>query len=150
MSSTEATACLAHPDKLFIGGEWVPASSGRMIELISPDTESVVGTVAEGDERDVDNAVAAARAAFDHGPWPRMSASERQAVMRRVVEALRRREPEIARAWNLQMGGLLSVAPMLSSAGTETFAYITEMLGDFAFAAHWPQSPGRSLASAAE
>ena len=134
MSSTEATDCLAHPDKLFIGGEWVAASSGRMIEIVSPDSESVVGAVAEADERDVDRAVVAARKAFDTGPWPRMPVAERQAYLRKVVEILRTREPQIASAWNLQMGGLLSVAPMLSSAGTETFAYITEMIGDFPFA----------------
>ncbi|MBO9604119.1 MAG: aldehyde dehydrogenase [Novosphingobium sp.] len=132
------TDCLKHPDRLFIGGEWVAASSGRAIELISPDTESVVGAVAEADERDVDRAVAAARKAFDHGPWPRMSPAERQSIMRKVVEVLRRREPEIATAWNQQMGGLLSVAPMLSSAGTETFAHMTEMLGTFPFAERVP------------
>ena len=134
MTSTEATACLAHPDKLFIGGEWVVASSGRTIEIVSPDTEAVVGAVAEADERDVDRAVAAARRAFDQGPWPTMSVAERQTALRRVVQELRAREPEIARAWNLQMGGLLSVAPMLSAAGTETFAHITEMIGDYPFA----------------
>lgn len=134
MTSTEATACLAHPDKLFIGGEWVAASSGRVIEIVSPDSEAVVGAVAEANERDVDHAVAAARKAFDDGPWPRMTVAERQAALRRVVEELRVREPEIARAWNMQMGGLLSVAPMLSAAGTETFAHITEMIGDYPFA----------------
>ena len=99
MSGTAITDCLKHPDRLFIGGEWVAAASGREIELISPDTESVVGAVAEADERDVDRAVAAARKAFDNGPWPRMSPAERQAIMRKVVEVLRRREPEIATAW---------------------------------------------------
>jgi len=137
-SDHEAVKGLAHPDRLFIGGDWVPASSGRVVEIVNPDTEAVVGTVAEGDERDMDKAVAAARLAFDEGPWPRMSPAERQAVLRRMCEYLRTREPEIARAWNLQMGGLMSFAPMLSSVGTETFIYITEMMGDYPFVERVP------------
>jgi acyl-CoA reductase-like NAD-dependent aldehyde dehydrogenase len=138
MSKVEAIQSLAHPDRLFIGGVWVEASSGRTIEIISPDTESVVGAVAEGDERDMDKAVAAARMAFDEGPWPRMSVAERQALLRRMCEELKLREPEIAKAWNLQMGGLMSFAPMLSSVGTETFVNIVDMMGDFPFVERVP------------
>ena len=60
---------IAHPERIYLGGQWVPAHSGRLIELVSPDTEHVVARVAEADEADMDAAVAAARAAFDHGPW---------------------------------------------------------------------------------
>ena len=59
---------VAHPDKVYIGGQWRAAHSGRSIEIVSPNTEQVVAVVAEADEADMDAAVAAARDAFDHGP----------------------------------------------------------------------------------
>ncbi len=62
---------LSHPDKLFIGGKWVEAHSDRSIEIVSPNSEQVVAAVAEADEIDMDRAVAAAREAFDSGPWGR-------------------------------------------------------------------------------
>ncbi len=54
----------------FIGGQWVPAASGKTFETINPATEEVIAQVAEGDAADVDLAVKAARAAFEKGPWP--------------------------------------------------------------------------------
>ena len=53
----------------FIGGQWVPAASGKTFETINPATEEVIAEVAEGDAADVDLAVKAAREAFDNGPW---------------------------------------------------------------------------------
>ncbi|GKE00999.1 aldehyde dehydrogenase family 2 member C4-like protein, partial [Tanacetum coccineum] len=61
--------------KLFINGEFVDSISGRTFETIDPRTEEVTANIAEGDREDVDLAVKAAREAFDHGPWPRMSGS---------------------------------------------------------------------------
>ncbi len=60
--------------QLFIDGKWVDAVSGKRMPVVDPRTESVVLEVAEGDAADVDKAVAAARKAFDQGPWPRMTA----------------------------------------------------------------------------
>ncbi len=109
---------LKHPDRLFIGGEWVKPNSGRQLTIVSPDTEQVAGHVAEADAKDMDLAVAAAREAFDNGPWPWMSPGERIEAMERLVAALRRRHPELAEAWSLQMGGLQSTAPYLTERGT--------------------------------
>ena len=52
---------IRHPDKLFIGGEWVAATSGRTIEIVNPNSEEVVAVVAEAGPDDMDRAVAAAR-----------------------------------------------------------------------------------------
>ena len=68
---------LKHPDRLFIGGEWVEPHSGRQLEIVSPDTEQVAARVAEADEVDMDRAVAAARDAFDNGPWRWIAPGER-------------------------------------------------------------------------
>ena len=79
---------IAHPDRLFIGGRWVAAQSGREIEVISPVSEAVVARVAEADAADMDRAAAAARAAFDRGPWPRMAPAARAAVVARMARIL--------------------------------------------------------------
>ncbi|KAK8550252.1 hypothetical protein V6N13_118771 [Hibiscus sabdariffa] len=61
--------------KLFINGKFVDSVSGKTFEAIDPRTGEAVARVSEGDKEDVDLAVKAARQAFDHGPWPRMSGS---------------------------------------------------------------------------
>lgn len=120
-------------EKVWIGGAWVAPHSGRTIELVSPDTELVVGTVAEADEKDMDSAAAAARAAFDSGPWSRMGPTERLAILRRMAAHLRTREEEIARAWTLQMGGLASFAGPMTVGSTLNFEQIIGMAEQFAF-----------------
>jgi acyl-CoA reductase-like NAD-dependent aldehyde dehydrogenase len=61
----------------YIGGDWVTPQSDRELQLISPVTEECFLRVPEASEKDVDRAVAAARKAFDQGPWPRMTPQER-------------------------------------------------------------------------
>ncbi|KPL69484.1 aldehyde dehydrogenase [Erythrobacter sp. SG61-1L] len=102
-----------HPDKLFIGGEWVAATSGRMIEIVNPNSEEVVARVAEAGNEDMDRAVAAARDAFDNGPWPNTSPAERGAMLNRMLDLLEPRVPELAAAWTAQVGGLASFAPVM-------------------------------------
>ena len=88
---------IAHPEKLFIGGEWVSPAKGGTLEIVSPNTEQVVARTAEASEADMDAAVAAARQAFDHGPWSRMSPGERIATFRKMIEHMRPRADELAR-----------------------------------------------------
>ncbi len=102
-----------HPDKLFIGGEWVAATSGRMIEIVNPNSEEVVARVAEAGNEDMDRAVAAARDAFDKGPWPNTSPAERGAMLNRMLDLIEPRVPELAAAWTAQVGGLASFAPIM-------------------------------------
>lgn len=124
---------LRHPERLFIGGVWVEPHSGRQLQIVSPDTEQVVARVAEADETDMDRAVAAARKAFDEGPWQWMPPSERIAAMTRFVEALRRREPELAAVWTLQMGGLTAIGPYLAGRGTQNLQDSIDLGGSFPF-----------------
>jgi Aldehyde dehydrogenase family len=65
------------PTKLLINGKWVDSVSRKTFPTINPSTGEVITQVAEADAPDVDKAVAAARAAFDKGPWRKMSASAR-------------------------------------------------------------------------
>jgi aldehyde dehydrogenase (NAD+) len=80
---------------LFIGGSWIEAHSGRVINSIDPATEEVWATVAEADEVDVDRAVAAARDALD-GPWSRLTATARGTAIRRLGDLIRARAEALA------------------------------------------------------
>lgn len=102
-----------HPDKLFIGGEWVAPLSGGSIELVNPNSEEVVAIVAEAGDADMDRAVAAARAAFDNGPWSTTPPAERAAKLMQMADLLEARVGELAAAWTAQVGGLASFAPMM-------------------------------------
>jgi len=95
-------------DRLFIGGEWVDPSSSATFEVISPTSEELVGRVPEAQVADVDRAVAAAREAFDHGPWPRMSPAERAAVLSKAAEAIRNDMQGISELISNEMGSPVS------------------------------------------
>ncbi len=112
---------IAHPNELYIGGRWVAPAAGGRIEVVSPDTEQVVAAVAEATEPDMDAAVAAARDAFDRGPWSRMEPAERVVVVRRMAALLRERQDELARAFVAEIGALASFAPFAAMSGTGTF-----------------------------
>ncbi|HVV35902.1 MAG TPA: aldehyde dehydrogenase [Acidimicrobiales bacterium] len=83
-------------DTLFIGGEWVKPAGTETIDVISPTTEQVIARVPDGTAADIDRAVAAAREAFDHGPWPRMSPAERADVMAALSLQIQTRMQEFA------------------------------------------------------
>ncbi|MEG3630870.1 aldehyde dehydrogenase family protein [Streptomyces poriticola] len=70
------------------GGEWLEASSGATREIIDPADGRPFAVVAEGDAKDADLAIAAARRAFDEGEWPRTPVAERAALLRRVADLL--------------------------------------------------------------
>lgn len=98
------SALPAHLDELFIGGEWVTPATESRATVINPSNEQVVAEVADPAPADVDRAVAAARAAFDEGPWAGLTMKERLEHVRRFGDALLRRAPEIGDAWGLECG----------------------------------------------
>ncbi|AKE91893.1 aldehyde dehydrogenase [Rhodococcus aetherivorans] len=99
-------------DKLFIGGSWVEPSSDAVIEVISPINGEVIATVPEAREADMDRAVAAARKAFDEGPWPRMTPAERAEILVRVGNEVKKRIPEMAEAFTLELGAPAAVSTL--------------------------------------
>jgi betaine-aldehyde dehydrogenase len=103
-------APLKNPKRIFIGGEWVAPSSDGLIDVIAPATEELYVQVASAQPADVDRAVAAARDAFDNGPWPRMSHKERAEYMNRLADELTARADDIAQIWPNEMGILHSIA----------------------------------------
>ena len=124
---------LSHPTSLFIGGEWVRPSSDALIDVIAPATEEVYLRVANSQAIDVDRAVAAAREAFDKGPWPRMSHKERAGYMNAIAAELIARAPDIASIWPNEMGILHSMASAYAGAAGSFFQYYAGLADTFPF-----------------
>ena len=83
-------------DRLFIGNEWVAPATDGTIDVISPITEEVYARTPDGSPADIDRAVAAARDAFDNGPWPNSTPEERADAIAALSQALQKRGAEIA------------------------------------------------------
>src|SRR5690606_25844310 len=141
------TINVRHRDRLFIGGEWVAPQSGGRIDLVDPATEETFTQVAEAREADRERAVAAARDALDHGPWPRMSHAERGAMVSDLATRLAARHPELAAAWTKQMGGVASFAPNVTAGGTFQLNYFAGLASTYPFEIRQPASmgPGQAI-----
>lgn len=89
---------------LYVDGRWQAAASGATREICCPADQEVVATVSEGGPQDARAAVAAARRAFDHGPWPTTPTPERAGVLTRVADLLEAELEEVARLESLDTG----------------------------------------------
>ncbi len=92
------------PVRLLIDGEWQNAASGKTFETINPATEQVIARVAEADQPDVDRAVAAARRAFEEGPWHKMSGSERGRLLYKLADLIEAHQEDLAALETLDNG----------------------------------------------
>jgi len=90
--------------ELYVGGSWVAAAAGGRREIRCPADGSLVAEIDEAGPEDTAAAIAAARAAFDDGPWPATSVLERSALLHRVADLLARDKDAIARAESLDTG----------------------------------------------
>jgi acyl-CoA reductase-like NAD-dependent aldehyde dehydrogenase len=75
--------------KMFVAGEWVDAEKHETTSIVDPSTREVVAVVPKASTADAERAVQAAREAFDEGPWPRMNAADRAAILRRAADIIR-------------------------------------------------------------
>uniref|UniRef100_A0AAU2VA18 Aldehyde dehydrogenase n=1 Tax=Streptomyces sp. NBC_00003 TaxID=2903608 RepID=A0AAU2VA18_9ACTN len=108
---------LVEHGQLFIGGELTDPLGSDVIEVISPHTEQVIGRVPHASRADVDRAVAAARRAFDEGPWARATPEERIEVVSRIKDAILARHEEIARSISSQNGSPYSWSVLAQALG---------------------------------
>ncbi len=109
--------------QLYIDGRWQSSESGETFERENPATGERVATFAKAGVEDVDRAVAAARRAFDEGPWPQMAGKERAQVLWNTARIFERRREELARLESLQSGALLSLADTMIGWVIELFDY---------------------------
>jgi aldehyde dehydrogenase (NAD+) len=120
-----------NPLSFYIGGEWVEPPSPATIDVLDSATEELFLTVAEAQAADVEHAVAAARQAFDHGPWPRMSPQERAHFLNKIADAWLTRGDAVADTWTMESGVLRSMSTHSAKGLAEVFRYYAKLAESF-------------------
>ena len=131
--ANDISAPLRHADRFFIGGEWVEPSSDAVIDVIDSTSEQLFFSVAEAKEADMARAVAAARQAFDEGPWPRLSHEQRAEYLRAIATALEKRTEDLGQIWPRESGVLHVVAKGSVAGAAATFDYYAGLAQTFPF-----------------
>jgi aldehyde dehydrogenase (NAD+) len=119
-------------EDIYVGGKWIPSTSENSLLVRSPSTEEAIAQVPDANAEDMDAAVRAARAAFDHGPWPRMKPSDRADVMRALLAELTERADELAHVIGTENGTpqmLLRLAQVDN--GLDVLRYYTDVAAAF-------------------
>src|SRR5258708_124952 len=101
---------ISQPRKVLIDGRWVAAKSGETFDVFNPATGQRIARAAACEKPDVDAAVAAARKAFDEGPWPRMTPSERGKIIWKIGDLILANLEELAQLESLDNGKPIVVA----------------------------------------
>jgi aldehyde dehydrogenase (NAD+) len=104
-------------DALFFGGRWEPSTGSRRIEVVSPHSAEVIGSVPDATEADVDRAVALARTAFDDTDWPQLDHGVRADALRRLLTAYNARTAEMTEVVIAEMGSPRWFAEMAQGPG---------------------------------
>lgn len=105
IAQAEAKSFLSsQPLKMFIGGSWIDSSSGKSFETCDPGDAKVIARVAEGDARDIDLAVSAARQAFAKSGWATMPANDRAVILHRLADLIDKHRDIIAQIESLDVG----------------------------------------------
>jgi len=115
--------------KMWIGGKWVDARSGRTRSVVNPTDQSVLATVPEAAKEDVREAVAAARAAFDGGPFSKWTDRDRGSFLYKVAEAIRRQARELAETDTRNMGKPIVEAEFDAADAAHCFEYYAGLAG---------------------
>lgn len=123
--NAEINRFLGEPRKLLINGKWVDAKSGKTFAVYDPSTGGEIAQVAEGDKADVDEAVKAAREAFENGPWSKMPGSERAKLIWKLAELIDQNAAKFAELETLDNGKAFSISSAVDiPAAAEQFRYM--------------------------
>jgi acyl-CoA reductase-like NAD-dependent aldehyde dehydrogenase len=133
MTAPGTSAPLKHPDRLFIDGSWVTPSTPKVIDVIDSGTEDLFVRVAEAQEADVKRAVAAARNAFDQGPWPRLSHAERAKYLKAIAREIGTRTDDLARIWTTESGVIYEVAKARGPGLAAVWNYYADLAETYPF-----------------
>ena len=108
--SESALARVSHETRHFIDGEWREATGNDTVDVINPATEEIIATVPQATTEEAEQAILAARRAFDEGPWPRMTRAERSRILTGFADALWEHRDELADIVVAQGGCTISQA----------------------------------------
>jgi aldehyde dehydrogenase (NAD+) len=121
-------------DSFFIGGKWIAPTGSDTIQVVSPATQEIIGSVPDATTADIDNAVAAAREAFDLGPWPRTAPADRADIMASISAAITARMDEFATLISNENGSPYSFSIMGQVfAATAVLDYFTGLTREYPF-----------------
>jgi betaine-aldehyde dehydrogenase len=127
-------------DKLYIDGAWVAPHGKGTIDVHSASTEEVIAKIPEGDERDANAAVAAARAAFES--WAATPPADRAAFLAKIHEGMKARAEEIGKTIAAEVGMPVKLATRIQAGSpTFTFSMYAKMLGSY----QWEEKVGNSI-----
>ncbi|HEY1448136.1 MAG TPA: aldehyde dehydrogenase [Caulobacteraceae bacterium] len=128
-----------------IGGEWSTPMDRRRFEIVTPSDETIFATVPCGDARDIDAAVAAARRAFDHGPWPRLSHAARAGYLTRIADSIDAVSSLFGTLWTHEVGALVGHGPAMVGGASALIRQYAAMAAEFNFVErHEPGAGGVS------
>lgn len=140
-------AFVSKPRKMLINNRWIEAVSGKTFPVYDPATGAELARVAEGDQADIDRAVRAARAAFDSGAWPSLTASERGRLIWKLADLLEKNLEEFATLESLDNGKSVGVARAADvPLAVDLFRYMagwTTKIGGKTFPISVPYTPGQ-------
>jgi 5-carboxymethyl-2-hydroxymuconic-semialdehyde dehydrogenase len=132
MTEEKAHAIRVEPVLHYINGQFRPGRAGRSFETLNPATNRSLTTVAEGLAEDIDDAVHAARAAFDKGPWPRMSTAERAHFLMRIADTIEAHADEIALLEVHDVGMPITQARSQAARTAENFRFYARVIHNLA------------------
>jgi acyl-CoA reductase-like NAD-dependent aldehyde dehydrogenase len=108
--TTQQRYSVPHPNQVFIGGTWVTPATSQTVAVVSPYTGETLVELAGTSQADADRAVAAAKEAFERGPWRTMSVEERLVPIRKFRDELERRIDDFDQAWCDEIGIPITIA----------------------------------------
>ena len=112
----------------FIGGRHVPSTSGATFDVADPVSNTVYAQAAAGDATDIDRAVAAAREAFQAGPWPGLAARARAKILNRIADGIEARGEQIAALETFDTGLPVTQAKGQAARAAENFRYFADVI----------------------
>jgi acyl-CoA reductase-like NAD-dependent aldehyde dehydrogenase len=131
-----------YPDRFYIDGDWIPPSTDSTFDVVDSHTEETYFRAAEAQPADMDLAIGAARRAFDHGPWPRLTHAQRAEFLNAMADGLAARATDMAELWPHESGVVHSIAQLIGAGDADTLRFYAGLAADFAFEEPVTPTPG--------
>jgi len=143
MTTTNALLDRVKLGRFLIGGAWIDAGDRRRFDIVTPSDESIFASAPCATAQDIEDAVAAAREAFDHGPWPTLPPAERGAFLHRLADAIDEKSALFSEIWTSEVGGLSTHGPHMVASSTAVIRDYARLGSEFPFIErHTPTSGG--------
>lgn len=112
----------------FIGGEWVDSIGGEIFEVLNPVSNQTYATCAAGQKADIDRAVAAAKEAFDSGPWPTMKPRDRFRILNKIADLVEASDARLAELETFDTGLPITQALGQANRAAENFRFFADLI----------------------